>query len=259
VRDNPSLNSIWFKGVDYEGKPCKMDINKMNIVLKRTNEEIRIKNIPDVSHIYDTEHTSSFEINNKKLSREKSINVHKVLFKCSEVSGKEAPYVILDYLDRIRLENVDKEELFKEITRIEMAHRDYIPICDNKTDYKNYIESQFEKAFGMLDLSEVKVVKQIIGKVVNQSWSLTKIERNIQELAVYEIDHKNATIEELKKIMRLKAREIKEIVKADYRKFDYNEYTILLESGVSNNKLKLLYGQKKEILQKTENLEIVKL
>lgn len=249
IRNSPNINAIIFKGCDMEGNPINESLDRTTIYFPKYNGSVKIRGIPKCD-LLDSNEYSSFAINEEEFP-EKSVNIKYILRLASDYRSDLAPKIILNYLDKVKIENISNEELLKEVKRISELNKEYMIICDTKTDYYQWVQKQFEEAFSIEDVTKLKAVTQTIKRVVNEDWSITKIERNIKQIHEGSIDFKKVSLNELFKYLQsAKTRELKEQVEIrGYREFVYEEYLQLESFGISKTKLKTIYGHIKPIMQ----------
>jgi len=249
IRTSPNLNSVILKGCDMDGEPINQPLDRVTIFFKAYNDSINICGIPKCNLLDSTEY-SSFSINEEEFP-EKSINIKYILRLASDNPSRLAPKIILDYIDRIKIQNFSNEELLSEIKRISKNNLEYMTICDTKTDYFQWIQKQFKEQYSIDDINKVKGITQTIKKVVNEQWSITKIEKNIKKIEIKEINYKIAPLDELfNYLQRVKIKDLRVEVRINgYRKFSIEEYLQLETFKIPKSKLNAIYGQCKEIVQ----------
>lgn len=249
IRTSPNINAIILKGCDIEDNPINEPIDRVKIFFPKYNAYVRMKDIPECP-LLDTREISSFGINEEEFP-EKSVNIKYVLRLASQTDMNLAPGVIMDYLDRVKLENISKDELLKEVRRISDVNKDYMILADTKTDYFQWIQKKFQDAFQIDDITEVKGVTQTIKKVVNEDWSITRIRRKEEEIKEIKIDYRTAPLNDLFKYLQTATlKQLKlEVQEGGLRNYLFEEYVQLETFGISRGKLQTIYGQIKAIVQ----------
>jgi len=253
IRNSPNLNCIIMKGCDLEGNPIQMDIDKVVLYFPVLQSQIKISGIQECEAL-DTYEYSSFKFEHESFP-EKSVDINYLLLIASQEKSYNAPSKILEYLDGQRIENLKREDIIKEVMRIEEVNREQMVLCDNKTDYRILIEDIFTKEFGFTDLEKIKSVKNIIKDTVNKAWAMDRIQSNLQEIRQNNVNYITCDYDEIYKFLKgNKNPTIKSLVRHQYRDFEKNEYEALLKQGISNTKLRTLYGSLDEIIgKKIEN------
>lgn len=247
IRNSPNLNCVIMKGCDLEGNPIQMSIDKAVLYFPQMQSQIKISGIPECKAL-DTYEYSAFKFEDKRFP-EKSVDINYILLIASQEKSYNAPTKILEYLDGQRIDNIKREDLIKEVTRLEELYREQMILCDNKTDYRILIEDVFTREFGITDLVKIKIAKPIIKDVVDKSWAIQKISSNLQEIRDKNVNYITADFDEIFDFLKKnKNPTIKSIVRNHYRDFDKNEYEALEKQGISITKLRSLYGSLDEIV-----------
>ena len=249
IRNSPNLNCIIMKGCDLEGNPIDMDMDKAVFYFPKLQSQIKISGIPECKAL-DTDEYSAFQFEDENFP-DKSVDINLVLLIASQEKSYNAPQAILNYLDGQRIDNIKREDMIKEVTRLEEIHREQMILCDNKTDYKILIEDAFSQEFGITDIEKIKTVKPIIKDIVNKSWAIQKISNNLQEIRDKNVNYLMADFDEIFEFLKINKNPfIKSMVRNNYRDFDKNEYEALLKNGIPKTKLRSLFGEIEEIITK---------
>ena len=169
-------------------------------------------------------------------------------------------------MERVDLENIPETELIKTISRIDIVNRDQIVFCKNKIDYQNIITREVRKHYNADDLTSVKGLKTKIANIVSETWSVTKINQEIDKAFktekkdqdikdIQNIDYQICKKEELLKFVSYYSnKQLTKIVEGSLRLYTKKECNYLIENKISKSKLRTLYGQNKEVIQHLNNI-----
>jgi len=264
IRKNPSLNSIIYKNSDKEGNKVGLQIDQVVIELLQKDQLLYIKNIPRSPYL-DSRHKSTFCILDK-YNTSNSVDIDEILNEASKWDGEQAPKQILKILERVDLENIPESELIKTISRIDTICRDQIIFCKNKIDYQNIVTREVRKFYNSDDLSVIKGLKTKIADIVSETWSITKVNEQIDKAfqvekkdqdikEIKDIDYEISEKEELLKLLTYYSnKQLVEIVNGSYRIYTSKEFNYLLNNKISKSKLKTLYGQSNEVKEKLNGI-----
>lgn len=243
-RDSPNLNSNISKGIDEHGEPLPKPKKQAVIKFIKDDRLVCIDHIPDNKY-FDTEAISSFSINDPNFP-EKSINMKDIIQLTKNKEGVQVPKAILRFLDSIRLENKSYEEILEMSRRIEKEIRPMINNCSNQTQYYTLARKTLEEKYSIADISIIKLAEKGLKKVVYDSYNLYQVEmkKTLDEPEGL-IKYLDCEFDQVYKFCKnYKADIIKGVVGKDYREFEPQEIKDLLELGISQSIVILVYGHK---------------
>lgn len=251
IRRNPSIVVKIFKNMSPDGEPMDLGKDKAIFEFPKYRRTIVIEGI-EKEEILKSKHQSVFILEDFDNYPEKSVNMKYLLRLGLDNDGESLPKRIITELQRERVEYWSEDKLIHEIERIERISREYKVFIDKKTDYLQYIISEFEKEFRLTSVNNVKGLRDKIKSIVNRNWVIESLEEKIKEKKKEEnFNYKICNKEDLFNYLnKTKLKDILKLVNEDFRIFNLNEYVYLREKGISSNKIRNLYGQVKEIVQK---------
>jgi len=240
-RDSPNLNARILKGIDEDNNPLPNPKKVAILDVKSRGIKYEIDYIPK-NPVLDTRRMSGFSIYHPKFL-EKSIDMDQIFRIVQDEEPDETPNAILKYLSQIRIESRSYEIMLKVADQIELKIRHDIDICKNSKEYIILATKKYEEVFKVKDVSETKDAEKAIKKIVGERYDLYQIEERKRRIDPSKIAYKFCNIDELKVFLNENiTKAIKDIVNEDHRDFDDEEARILLDSGISKNRLFRLYG-----------------
>lgn len=256
IRTNPSLNSIIYKNANKEGSKLGLSIDEVIIELLQKEKVLYLKNIPRSPYL-DSRHKSSFCIVDK-FNSANSVDIDEILNEAAKYDGEEAPKQVLRILQRVDLENIPDTEITKTISRIITVNEDKIIFCKNKIDFQNIVIKEIKMFYKVDDLTSIKGLKTKIIDSISETWSITKVSEEIDKAFKVKTDEEDISkidyiICERKELINylnyFKLSDLKERI-IEKRIFTLEEMIFLLDNNISKQKIKILYGQTKEVLEK---------